>query len=98
MLCHSSTLIHSGLSTNEREVIRTSCPVYSGALFNGREKLRFAEVNQKLLLGLEICARLTIASTPLCVCACVQGSHLPPVHRAGVQSLRGDLRSAEQPG
>lgn len=66
VLCHSSTLIHSGLSTNEREVIRTSCPVYSGALFYGREKFRFAEVNQKLLLGLEICA---IASTPF-VCAC----------------------------
>lgn len=28
----------------------------------------------------------------------VQGAHLPPVHRAGVQSLRRDLRSAEQPG
>lgn len=27
-----------------------------------------------------------------------QGAHLPPVHRAGVPSLRRDLRSAEQPG
>lgn len=74
VLCHSSTLIHSGLSTNERKVIRTSCPVYSGPLFYGREKFRFAEVNQKLLLGLEICA---IASTPLCVRAGITSSASP---------------------
>lgn len=99
VLSHSSTPIHSGLSTKERKVIRTSCPVYPGALFHGRTK---ASIRRSKPETFDWTWNLRTShdrfNAFLCVCACVQGSHLPPVHRAGVQSLRGDLRSAEQPG